>query len=348
MDRPFFASALARLLQNWTYVGLDGTETEAKMMEKLRGNKLAGLALPAVACAIALAASLARPEHARADAAAEAKERAERCATRLSVAMLGASPTPALAANPNPQSAVDAMLEDPVFIERFARFINAELNADPGETVAEDASFTLAKHVLTNKQPWRELFVGKYDVADAVTNDPNGLGYFRSDAWMKRYAGNEEAGYRLNAAYRILQNTTGLVLVATTAVEGVDRTAKGRESAACRGCHYDNWFALDKVARVLSRRKGTGDKTTFTAPTDGPQQLLGGQTIGDDAALVGALVASTNFRVNAVRLAFKYLYGRPEATCEGALFDAAVDAFDASGQMQSALAVIAKDASFCQ
>lgn len=315
-------------------------------MAEKRMRKLAGAVGPLLAGAVALGVGLARPERANADAQAE--EKAERCATRLSIAMLGKTPSPELLASKDPQAAVDELLEDATFVERFARFVNAEFNPEPGETVPEDASYTLAKYVLTNDRPWKEMFVGQYDVTDTVTPDPEGLGYFRSDAWMRRYAGNEEAGYRLVGAYRILQNTTGLALTATTAVEGVDLSAKGREAGGCRGCHYENWYALDKVARVLSRRKGMGANMTFLPPTEGPQQILGGQTIGSDAELVGALVGSTNFRINAVRLAFEYLYGRPETTCEGVVFDKAVDAFDASGSMKDALATIAKDPTFCQ
>lgn len=51
------------------------------------------------------------------------------------------------------------MLGDPVFAERFARFTNGELNPQPGVSVAQDASYTLARYVLTNKKPWSELFV---------------------------------------------------------------------------------------------------------------------------------------------------------------------------------------------
>jgi hypothetical protein len=165
---------------------------------------------------------------------------------------------------------------------------------------------------------------------------------------MRRYAGNEEAGYRIVSAYRILQNTTGLALTATTAVEGVDLSATGREAAGCRGCHYDNWYALDKVSRVLSMRKGAGANMTFTAPTAGPQQILGGKTIANDAELVNALVDSTNFKVNSVRLAFKFLYERSETTCEGAVFDKAVDVFDTKGSIKDAISTVAKDPTFCQ
>lgn len=304
---------------------------------------------PVVAGAIALTVGLAKPEHARADGETEAAEKRERCATRISVALLGKSATPELLAAQNPQDSVDGLLADPAFIERFARFANAQFNDQPGEELAEDASYTLAKFVLADpKLKWEQMFVGAYDVADAVTPDADGLGYFRSAAWMKRYAGNEEAGYRIAAAYRMMQNTTGLKLTATTNVEGVDLTADGRKAAACKGCHYDGWFALDLVSKVLSKRKGEGNNITYTAPNEGPQKVLGGQTIASDDQLVKALVASENFKFNSCRLAFQFLYGRAESTCEGQVFDKCIDAFGAAGTMQSAITAIAKDPTFCQ
>lgn len=304
---------------------------------------------PVVACALVIAASLATPQRVKADGAPEAAAKRERCATRLSVAILGKSAAPELLSSADPQTAVDAMLADPVFVDRFAGFANAQFNPEPGETRADDASYTLAKHVLTNVKPWKEMFVGQVAVgAEAVTPDPNGLGYFTSKAWMKRYAGNEEDGYRIVAAYRILQNTTGLSLQATTAVDGVDLSAKGREAAACAGCHYTGWFALDKVAKVLSRRMGEGAAMEFVAPSEGPQQILDGSSFDNEKELVTALVASENFTFNVCRLAFKFLYGRDETTCEGTVFDTCVDAFAAAGTMQSALSAVAKDPSYCQ
>jgi hypothetical protein len=302
----------------------------------------------AAAIAIAFAAGAIHPRGARADGASEARAKSERCATRLAIAFTGRAATPALFASASPEDAVDALLADPLFVERFARFANASNNVDPGATPAEDAAYVLTKYVLENDKPWSDVFAGGYDVTDVVTPDPNGLGYFRSDAWMKRYAGNEAAGYRLSSAYRILQNTTGLDLTAVTNADGVDVTATGRQASACRGCHYDGWFALDKVAKILSRRNGLGDAMTFTPPTEGPQEILGGKTIANDKELVDALVASEPFRFNACRLAFGFLYGRAETTCEGAVFDACIDAFTAKGTMPAALAAIAKDPSFCQ
>ena len=318
-------------------------------METKWMRRLGGAIGPVVAGVIALTVGLAKPQRAHADDEAAAAEKRERCATRISVALLGKSATPELLAATNPQDSVDGLLADPAFVERFARFTNAQFNDEPGEGVAEDASYTLAKFVLSNgKLPWKDMFVGAYDVADAVTPDADGLGYFRSAAWMKRYAGNEEDGYRIAAAYRMMQNTTGLKLTATTNVEGVDLSADGRKANACRGCHYDGWFALDLVSKVLSKRKGTGDDITYTPPTEGPQAILDGKTIANDKELVEALVASENFEFNTCRLAFQFLYGRAESTCEGQVFDKCVDAFSTTGTMQSALAAIAKDPTFCQ
>jgi hypothetical protein len=312
---------------------------------------------PIVAGAIALTVGLARPHRAHADGEAEAAEKRERCATRLSVALLGESPKPELLASANPQDAVDALLANGAFHERFARFVNAEFNPDPGELPGDDASYTLAKHILADgKLPWKDMFVGKFDItvtgmgADAVVAvvaKDDGLGYFRSPAWEKRYEGNEEAGYRIAAAYRMMQNTTGLKLTATTNVEGVDTSADGRKGAACKGCHYDGWFALDLVSKVLSKRN-LKDPGKYVPPNEGPQTVLGGKTIANDRELVEALVASENFKFNTCRLAFQFLYGRPENTCEGQVFDKCVDAFAATGTMQAAVASIAKDPTFCQ
>lgn len=310
----------------------------------LTWKRLLRAALPLAIVPLAAAAVLARPVRAEGP---DATERNERCATRISIALLGKAPTAQLVADPNPQAQVDVLMDSPDFQERFARFINAQFNAEPGANLPEDASYTLAKYVITQKKPWKEMFVGKYNVDMAVTDDPNGLGYFRSTAWMRRYAGNELDGYRINSAYRILQNTTGLELMATTAVDGLDLSATGRQASACKGCHYENWYALDKVARVLSIRNGTGNNMTFTAPKDGPQQIIG-TTVSNEQQLVEGLVASENFRFNACRLAFTFLYGRGEYTCEAEVFDKCVDAFTTQGTMQAALAAIAKDATYCQ
>jgi hypothetical protein len=281
------------------------------------------------------------------------------CATRLSLALTGRAASDELLASPDPKAEIDAMLASDAFVEQFARFINSQLNPEPGETPAADATYWLARHVLTNNRPWRELFDGKYRVEAVaatdttpatarVVDDPQGLGYFRSRPWMIRYAGNEEEGYRLNSAYRIQQNVIGLEITAVTNVPGTDISATGRMAGACRSCHYDNFFALDKVAKVLSRVSGPMNNPTFTPPTEGPQQLLDGRTIANDAELVTALVESTQHKFHTCRLAFQYLYGRAEAQCEAALFDRCIDEYTNTGDIRAALRVIAADQSFCE
>jgi hypothetical protein len=282
-----------------------------------------------------------------------------RCATRLSLSLTGRPPSATLIADPDPQSKIDELLADDAFVEQFARFVNSEMNPEPGETPAADATYFLARHILTNGKPWHEMFDGKYRVEPVaaaggnpatarVVDDPAGLGYFRSRPWMVRYAGNEEDGYRLNAAFRIQQNIIGLDVGAVTSSPGTDISSTGRMDGACRGCHYDSYFALDKVAKVLSRRMGPDTNITFVPPTEGPQMVLDGQMIADDASLVAALVSSTEHQFRTCRLAFQFAYGRAEATCESALFDACIDAYTATGDIRDALRTITTDPGYCE
>lgn len=317
----------------------------------MRLSTLVGAAVPAVGLAILLTGG----QSASAPPVDEAARL--RCATRLSIGLTGKSPSADLIANADPQSQVDALLADPAFIEQFSRFMNAELNPEPGETPQRDATYYLAKHVLENNRPWHELFDGPYDViADGTTtpasaqvvDNPAGLGYFRSRPWMLRYAGNEQQGYRLVAAFRIQQNIIGLDVTAVTTAPDVDISANGRMSSACSGCHYDSYFALDKVAKILSRVTGPADAQTFTPPTEGPQQLLDGRMIANDKELVDALVTSTQFKFRTCRLAFQFLYGRPEASCEAPLFDKCIDAFEQTGDIRAALRTLAQDSGFCE
>jgi hypothetical protein len=179
-----------------------------------------------------------------------------------------------------------------------------------------------------------------------VVADPAGLGYFRSRAWMVRYAGNELNGIRIVAAYRMLNNVLGTKLAAAVNTDGIDAT--GRMSAACSGCHYNPINGLDLVAGILSRRIGTGNNMSFSTTVGPAVTILGGQTVGNDAQLINAMVNSNDFRYRACRLAVEYAYARPEYKCEGTTFDACIAAFNASGTIQSAVAAIAKAPTFCQ
>ena len=289
-------------------------------------------------------------------AAQTTTESRERCATRLSSALLGRTPTAALLTSADPQTQVDAMVGSADFQEKFARYVNSRFNPDPGATPQEDASYYLAKYVLVNNLPWRSLFNGQFRVdpppADGsspdaqVVADPAGLGYFRSRAWMIRYAGNELNGVRLVTAYRMLNNVLGIKLQAAVNTDGID--AAGRMSAACSGCHYNPINGLDLIASILSKRVGTGNNMTFTTTVGPPVSLLGGTTVANDAQLINAMVNSADFRYRACRLAVEFAYSRPEYKCEGTTFDSCMSAFNATGTIQSAVAAIAKAPTFCQ
>ena len=305
-------------------------------------------AISVVACAVVSFSRGGRAE------GSDTTEVRERCATRLSATLYGRGASAEFAASTSPQSAVDTMVTDPKFNERFARFLNASFNRNAGASSQEDAAYHLGKYVLEKKLPYKALFLGPYNVdADAkgvvaVTDDPEGLGYFRSKPWLYRYAGNEGTGLKLATAYRMMNNTVGLELVATTAAPDEDVSAKTRDTnQVCRSCHFEKWSALDLAARVLTRKTLTATGVTFTPPTTGPE-LVADKMVSNDKELVTALVESENFRFNACRLAFKFLYGREESACESATIDACVDAFTSTGMIQSAVATVAKDPGFCQ
>lgn len=292
--------------------------------------------------------------------AAELAEHNERCANRLNIAMVGEGASAGSIASANPQAEFDALVKDARFQERFSRFINSQFNTTAGMKPADDSAYYMTKFVLTNDKPWTDMFIGAYDVSTpqgspantepTVKDDPNGLGYFRSRPWQVRYAGNELAGIRIVTAYRMMQNTIGLTLAATTNAPDVDTSANGRQAAACAGCHFTPWFALDNTAAVLGLRdpKTTGDNVVFQPYTGGPKSILGGVTVSNDKELVTALVNDESFNVNACRLVYKYLYGRVENSCEGPVFDQCVDAFKKDKKITSALAVVAKDPYFCE
>lgn len=329
-------------------------------MDIKQHRRALGALLPLVAIGLAAAsATTSKPVRAEGEA-----ERAERCGIRLSAAILGTSADAALLSNANPQATVDDMLKKPEFQERFSRFINARFNREPGMNSLEDVTYHLSKYLLENDKPWRELYLGQYDITQpqggqpTVSVDPNGMGYFRTTAWMQRYAGNEgtqQSGYRIVSGYQYLQNTTGLVLQAITAVDGLDLSATGRQAPACRGCHYEKWSGLDKVAKLLSKRRGTGNNMTFDPPaaSEGPQQVANTTiTPGPDSdkELMTKLVDSTDFKVWTCRTAFNYLYGRDENVCEASTFERcmAVVEGDPNFKIQAAIAAIAKDPAYCQ
>jgi hypothetical protein len=309
-----------------------------------------------VPLAIAVAAAAT---HGRAHADGAAQDQTEfrsRCAIRLSSAIMGTSPSATLLAATDPAGQVDTMLATPEFQERFSRFVNASFNRIPGNNPEDDAPYWLAKYVLQNNKPWTDLFLGPYDVAATdpnnpgnvtVSNNPDGLGYFRAQAWMIRYAGNELSGLKISTAYHMMQNTIGLHLTAVTTAPGQDISATGRAKQPCAGCHVDPYYALDKVASVLTRRNDTTSPISFDPPTVTSAQILGGITVTTDKDIVTALVKSDAFAFRQCRLAWEYLYARPEFTCDGPVFDKCMAAFTSAGTIQAGIAAIAKDPSYC-
>src|SRR5207247_1806464 len=108
---------------------------------------LMAAAVPLLAAAIAATTG----KGARADGSeADKAEQNERCAVRLSIALVGKSTDTALFTSANPQSAVDAMLGTPDFAERYARFVNSEFNGGPSTNAADDPVYYLAKYVIAN------------------------------------------------------------------------------------------------------------------------------------------------------------------------------------------------------
>lgn len=310
---------------------------------------LSATALVAIATGAVLALTPASPAQAEDADSAEARER---CSIRLSLSLLGESPDASLLAASNPQSRVDAMVGSEKFVNRFADFINSQLAGTPSPDANRDPVYFLAHHVLAENKPWSDLFIGKYDLIPTaggidIVDDPDGLGYFRSELWLKKYAGNDEEGALLIPAFRITQNTTGLELAASVGVPEEDRGEEGRKAPACRSCHYDSWYALDHVANLLPRRSGTGEDMVLIPPSGDAQVLLDGRNVSSDAEYVRALVSSDAWYFNQCRRVFKFLYGREENTCEAVVFDECVDTLRSTQDIKAAVATVAKDPTFC-
>lgn len=253
---------------------------------------------------------------------------------------------------PATAKSTDEALASPKFVNRFASFINSRFNPEPGRNHGADASYYVAAHVLSNDLPWRDTFVGRFNVPNkdypVVQSDPNGLGYFTSEGWLLRYAGNERDGWLIVAANRILQNTIGSVRVAAAnnSDANIPNDAEGRRAPACSGCHYQGPYALDFVARVLPKKQVLNGKVSFVAPANGPQPVLNRQ-LSNRRELVETLVTSDAFNFWSCRLAFEFVYGRAEYACEAPLFDRCVDAFSATGKIQAAVKVLVDDSGFC-
>jgi hypothetical protein len=298
------------------------------------------------------------------ETATEEQLRVRRCWERTTLAMLGTTTVPRAEKYYGPLPPADFTPDYvqnffgdekyfDVFASRFAGFVNAKWQREQSATRERNAPYQVAHWVLGKRLPWRDTFVGRFDLDPfegrfTVVPADSGLGYFRVKKWLETNAGNEAQGYKLNTAYRMLQNTLGTKLTAAPNNTSVpDSSATGRAGPGCTSCHFEGPYPLDRVARTLTRRNGMGTMMTFTAPTDGPQQLWG-HTVSDDEELVRVLISSEEFTFNTCRLVFEFMFGRPESTCEAPLFDACVQAFEAEGTIQGAVMGLARHPDYCR
>lgn len=277
--------------------------------------------------------------------------RHSRCVTRIASVLN--MPDEQIRVLSDPQAEIEALLETPEAIDRMARFINSRMNDEPDvNNPAADAAYMLSQYLMERGLPYRDMFVGPYQIVRGegfdwiIVEDPEGLGYFRSERWLLRYAGSELEGHRIVAAYRMLNNILGIEFTAAVNTDGVD--SEGRKEPACAGCHYNETYGLDLMANVLTRAVNFQGVISWEPPPDAPQTLLGGKVIHDDRDLVTAMVDSAEFPFNTCRLASAFALGRDVYACEGAAFDRCMEAFEEQGTFQSAVAAVMQDPSFCE
>ncbi len=68
----------------------------------------------------------------------------------------------------------------------------------------------------------------------------------------------------------------------------------------------------------------------------------------NDEELVQLIVDSNDFKSWTCRLAFEYVTGRAENSCEGEVFDRCMAAFEKDGSLVSAVGAIAASPEVCQ
>lgn len=274
-----------------------------------------------------------------------------RCVARISEALVGYGPSRTVEPTDR-EGLVESLLQSPDFVKGFAGFINARFNPVMGDRPYDDAVYYAAKYVLENGRPWHEIYTGRFGwVGPNYTQfleDPAGLGYLGSPAWQKRYAGNDHDGFMLIAAYRLLHNLTGIVLVPSPFNGEDSATVEGRSAQPCRQCHFDSPFALDKIAQLLPKRQGNGNRVQLLPPVGGSVELLDGRSYSDLRQVVERLIDSDDHRFWTCRTVFEFVYGRPENACEAPVFDACVDAYLARGDIRDALRAVVLDPGFCE
>lgn len=308
----------------------------------------------AAAGAAALIAVGRRSDIAQASPATGDPNTALRCRNQTSIALAGRLPTAEEIAAGDREAVVDGLLSHEDFREHFASFLMRELNNVPSEETYQDALYLVALEVLKTNRPWSSLFNGAFGVRQSpatgrhyVYEDPQGLGYFRTPGWIQRYPGNEAQGVRLTAAYRMLNNLTGIRLTAVNNANATDVSKKGREASGCRSCHYDGWAPLDPVASILGARRGTGLSLEILPPAPDAVAVVGGRAVRNDRELVERLLSSEDYPLHMCDLMFHYVYGRAASSCEAPVVDACVATLKATDSAPMSLRGLVLHGGFC-
>ena len=275
------------------------------------------------------------------------------CNQKLYNTLFDRAPTAEELELPDPLARIDSMLSDEAFQDTFARFVNARMNWGPVDDRERNPVYNMVLElILKRSHAWRDLFTAQVDVVGQNVNpSQNAVGYFENRHWKKRYAGNEEEGYKLRTAYMVMNNVIGLNLEAITVTANGGSSRADRESPGnvCYSCHVAADFALDKVARILDRvdrQASDAQNTIFRAP-EGPAQVVYGQQVGDLRELVEMLTTLDSFDNQACRVAFAFIFGREEAGTEPDVFDGCLARFRQSGDVTDALRHFLQSQLFC-
>lgn len=249
------------------------------------------------------------------------------------------------------EALVAEVLASDRFVEVFSGFVNARFNRGASMTAEEDAVYYVVRHVLSGRLPWSQVYVGEFGWSGPggypkIDPDPAGVGYFTAPAWVNRYAGNDLDGYMLFAAYRVIQNTTGIVLIPSPFNADANSNLVGRARPECRSCHLDSPLALDALARFFPRRNGFGARMTLTPPENTPARLAGKDVASLREAL-NALLKTDDYLFWTCRMIYEFAYGRAESTCEALAFDRCTATLARTDDIRAAITEVVLDQGFC-
>lgn len=277
----------------------------------------------------------------------------KRCNLKLYNTLFDRAPSAAELEAPDPIDRLDRFLENEEFVDTFARFVNARMNWGPEDGRDRNPVYNMVRvYILGRSKPWSALFTDPVDiVGENVNAQGDAVGYFENRHWKRRYAGNEEDGYKLRTAYLIMNNVIGLNLEAITVTSngGSSRSDREDPNNVCFTCHVAADFALDKVARILDRvnREASDAQNTIFSPPEGPSQVIYGSEVGDLRELAEMLVTLDDFNNNACRVAFAFIFGREEAGTEPDAFNGCLAQFRQTKDIKDALRHFLTSDLFC-